>query len=175
MIALKNSKERLSLEKLKPHHANHLYEMMLDKNMYNYIPDDPPPSLTTLQDKYTMLENGSLREEELWLNYAVFILKEKVYIGTLQATVLTRERVILVAYLINSKYWGKGYGVEALNLMLKSLDREYKNYRYQAYTDTRNFRSKKLLEKLDFKCIDLIKDADFFKGSTSHEYLYEKI
>jgi [ribosomal protein S5]-alanine N-acetyltransferase len=43
---------------------------------------------------------------------------------------------------------------------------------FKAWTDTRNLASHKLLERLGFTKIEEIKNADEFKGSVSHEFVY---
>ncbi len=48
----------------------------------------------------------------------------------------------------------------------------YKLKMVYAYIDTRNMKSIRLVERLGFKKIGFEKDADFFNGSNSDEYIY---
>jgi len=47
-------------------------------------------------------------------------------------------------------------------------------YSARAYVDTRNKASIRLLERLGFERVDATKDADFFKGESSDEYVYHR-
>ena len=44
----------------------------------------------------------------------------------------------------------------------------------KAWSDTRNKASHRLAERMGMQVIETIKDADFFKGSTSDEFVFAK-
>ncbi|KIL77460.1 GNAT family N-acetyltransferase [Bacillus badius] len=163
------------LEDLQPSHAIHLYEMMQDDRIYTYIPENAPAAVETLKEKYKMFSKGSLRKEEVWLNYAIYLSSEKLYIGTLQATVQLDKRIISIAYILDPKKWGAGYAKKALSIMLQNSKEQFGHFDYYAYIDTRNERSINLVKSLGFKCVEYIENADYFKGSSSNEFVYAKI
>lgn len=174
MSQINNRTNDIVLEKLNHEHAEHLYEILQDDRIYAYIPENAPESIHSLKERYKFLEKGSLKHEELWLNYAIFSLHEKKYIGTLQATIMLKKNSILIAYLLDPKVWGKGYGTKSLSMMMNELELKYKKFRFCAYIDSRNERSIRLVKNLGFTCVDYIENADFFKGSPSHEFVFEK-
>ncbi|WP_059105270.1 GNAT family N-acetyltransferase [Shouchella shacheensis] len=167
--------EDLLLEELNSHHAEHLYDILQDDKIYTYIPENAPVSIKALKDRYKILEKGSLKEEEIWLNYAIYSFVKKEYIGTLQATVLLDKSSIMMAYVLDPRVWGEGYASKALSMMIADLNSKFKDFSYYAYIDTRNKRSIKLVKNLGFKCIDYIENADFFKGSSSNEFVFKKV
>ncbi len=172
---MKQSKKGdIILEDLHSDHAEHLYDILQDDRVYTFIPENAPKSIKSLKNKFQILEKGSLKEEELWLNYVIYSLNNSKYIGTLQATVLLKKNSILIAYILDPKVWGKGYAKKALSIMINNLEAKYKNFRFFAYIDSRNERSIRLVKKLGFKCVDYIENADFFKGSSSHELVFCK-
>src|SRR5512136_523152 len=80
--------ERLKLEPLTPSHALPLFPVLSDERIYTFIPDDPPPDVTSLIQHYHRLAaRRSPRGDELWLNWAVQRKQDKTYIGVVQATV----------------------------------------------------------------------------------------
>jgi len=164
----------LILEEFNSYHAEYLYDILQDDRIYTYIPENAPVSIKALKDRYEILEKGSLKEEEIWLNYAIYSFDIGKYIGTLQATVLLNKGSITIAYILDPKVWGEGYASKALSIMIDDLKNKFKGFSYYAYIDTRNERSLKLIKGLDFKCIDYIEKADFFKGSSSDEFVFAK-
>lgn len=106
------------------------------------------------------------------MNYAVFDKKENVYKGTLQATIIKNAETY-IAYEVFPEYWKKGIAKECVSKLINILFNEFKTETITAHIDTRNTASLKLLESLGFKCVKEIKNADFFKGSNSDEFVYE--
>lgn len=163
----------LTLEPLKKDHTSRLFEVLKDPEIYTYIPEDPPTSEKALTDKFESLSQGAPTHlSELWLNYTVYDGEISKYIGTLQATIYISSKKASVAYLLNSNYWGKGYATKALLLMINKLIEEYGVIEFEAYIDTRNTRSIKLIKRLGFEYTSYEKNADFFKGMPSHEYIF---
>ena len=163
---------RLALEKLNRNHDESLFEVLKDAAVYSYIPQNPPLSIAELRKCYTKLENNLLaRDGETWINYAVRLLSTKEYIGRIEATVNDREAEI--AYLFGSRYWGFGYASESVRRLITFLKQEYGVFTVKASTDTRNTNSIALLERLQFRFVKRIDEADHFKGETSNEYIYE--
>jgi ribosomal-protein-alanine N-acetyltransferase len=164
---------RLCLEPLTPQHAQHLFPVLSDRQLYTYIPEDPPADSASLAARYQRLATRrSPQGDALWLNWAVKRLHEGDYIGVLQAT-LTAEQPAYLAYLLGSPFWGQGYAQEACSRLLVLVFGAYRVSRVRAEVDTRNQASWRLLERLGFTRTTLRPAADYFKGSSSDEYTYE--
>lgn len=164
--------KRLALEKLNRNHSESLFEVLKDPAVYSYIPQNAPLSIAELKKCYAKLENNLLApDEEIWINFAVRLVSTSEYIGRLEATVYYEEAEI--AYLFGSRYWGFGYASESVQKLITFLKQEYSVSTIRASTDTRNVNSIKLLERLKFQFIKQVNAADYFKGETSNEYIYE--
>lgn len=164
--------ERLSLEPLQPKHANSLFSLLQEKSIYQYIPQKPPISLKELEQRYQKLATRlSPDNSEAWLNWAVYHDRHQVYIGQLEATVFT-NRSSQIAYLFSPLFWGHGYAYEGCRHIIINLCQNYNLKEINAETDTRNLASIRLLQKLGFVIIKTNKNADFFKGSFSDEYVF---
>ena len=164
--------ERLILEPLEKRHAAMLFETLSDPAIYTFIPFDPPKSVEALTERYGKLEVGrSADGSEIWLNFVLRKLEGNIYLGTVQATV-TGKRAY-VAYELGPKHWGQGYASEAVRGLIGHLFTVYDVEVIRAETDTRNDRSAALLKRLGFVKIEKKENADHFKGSPSHEFVYE--
>ena len=166
--------ERLILEPLTVNHAVGYFNIAANPALYRYIPRDPPASLEKLTDRYKgLVDQISSDGTEIWLNWFIRIKDlSRAYIGKLEATIV-QDGKAYIAYEIDPNFQGKGYATEACRAMIGMLQTDYNVQFIQAHVDTRNERSIKLLERLGLMYVQTLKDADFFKGSTSDEYVYE--
>jgi ribosomal-protein-alanine N-acetyltransferase len=164
---------RLLLEPILPAHAPMLNESLQDAELYRFIPQDPPPSLEALTDRYDFLSaRRSPDGHEAWLNWAVRDKRSGDYVGTLEATV-EEDPLAFIAYMVFVPYQRRGFAAEACGQLLEHLVDDYRVGVVAAEIDTRNTASIALVESLGFERVGFQKDADHFKGSTSDEYRYE--
>jgi [ribosomal protein S5]-alanine N-acetyltransferase len=164
---------RLLLEPILPAHAPMLNESLQDEELYQLIPQDPPPSLEALTDRYDFLSaRRSPDGHEAWLNWAVRDKRSGDYVGTLEATV-EEDPLAFIAYMVFVPYQRRGFAAEACRRLLEHLVDDYRVGVVAAEIDTRNTASIALVESLGFERVGFQKGADHFKGSTSDEYRYE--
>src|SRR5215212_2416439 len=163
----------LLLEPILPAYAPVLYELMQEEWLYQFIPQDPPPSLEALTDRYDFLSaRRSPDGREAWLNWAVREKRSGDFVGTLEATV-EEDPLAFIAYMVFLPYQRRGFAAEACGRLLEHLFEGYRVGVVAAEIDTRNAASIALVESLGFERVGFQKDTDQFKGSTSDEYRYE--
>jgi len=176
MIALPEMKlltSNFTLEAIKPKHAGLLFEQLQSSALYKFIPINAPKSISDLEAKYTSWSVGhSENEDEIWENYAIYNPSDDQYLGTLQATIETNGKTY-IAYNVFPCFWRQGIATEAVSVLITHLFERYNSSVITAHLDTKNISSYKLLESLGFIRKTTINDADYFKGRTSHEYVYE--
>jgi [ribosomal protein S5]-alanine N-acetyltransferase len=162
--------ERLRLEPQVEAHTDALMQALESPRTHEFIPGDPPvdrePFATRLKKLEARISPDGLQR---WLNWTVFSGLE--VIGTVQADATDSTLSASIAYMIHPNSWGKGFAHEACTAMLEHLKSQGITS-FKAWTDTRNLASHKLLERLGFTKIEEIKNADEFKGSLSHEFVY---
>jgi len=164
---------RLVLEPVTPSHAAAMFTGLRDKRAYRYMPEEPPESVDALRERYGNLASGlSPDGTELWLNWMA--RHGDVYVGYVQATVITAARAVLIAYHIFPDMWRRGFGREATAAMLAAVTARHGLVEARAYIDTRNAASIALVESLGFTLRDTIANADVFRGERSDEYFYTK-
>ena len=163
--------KRLRIEPLRADHAPRVIDSLQDVSIYTYLPNDPP-TLEFLQRRYNFLENGRSPDgKALWLNWLVFCRQTDVVIGTFQAT-LPESASGAIAYVIFPSFWRQGYAREMTLFMMNYLFDTYEPPSLYAEIDTRNRGSIRLVEGLGFTQVSIKRNADFFKGASSDEFMY---
>ena len=164
--------DRLLLEPLRVEHAEQMFSGLANINLYENLPEEPPATLHELRKRFQFLVAGADPSgNEEWLNYVLVGKKTRLPIGYTQATIRTNAPC-LIAYLIFQPHWRRGYGSEAVSASVDHIFSHFNIDSIDAYIDTRNVASHGLVSKLGFQYFEKIKDADFFKGSSSDEYRY---
>lgn len=139
----------LTLEPLRRAHAEAMFELLSDTEIYRYLDYPPPASLEHLRNVYVQLEaRASPDRNEAWLNW-VIRPHDHPLIGYVQATV-TSNHSAYVAYVLASQYWGRGYARKAMHAMLEHLASARRVARYMATVEAENGRSIRLLQHLGF-------------------------
>jgi [ribosomal protein S5]-alanine N-acetyltransferase len=162
--------ERLRLEPQVEAHTDALMLALSSPRTHEFVPGNPPVDREKFAERMKKLE-ARVSQDGLqhWLNWTVFAGSE--VIGTVQADVTDSSSSASIAYMFHPNSWGKGFAREATSAMLEHLKSQGITS-FKAWTDTRNLPSHKLLERLGFVKIEEIKNADEFKGSISHEFVY---
>jgi [ribosomal protein S5]-alanine N-acetyltransferase len=164
--------ERLILEPLEVAHAEKLYAGLSDATLYKFIPNDPL-SLAELTEKYRRILRGPRDNNiELWRNWAVRLQDSGDYIGMIETSIFPSDYAYL-AYFMFASHHRQGYAHEACAAVLSHVRESYAMKRVVAEMDVRNTASWRLVESLGFIRTGDKLNADFFKGESSDEYLYE--
>jgi len=163
---------RLVLEPLQPHHADELWAPLSDPRLYEHVPGDPPASLATLRERFTLLSSRrSPKGDQLWLNWVMRARSDGLARGRLEATVLPNGSA-WIAYEVFAVYWRQGYATEGCRRMIGWLIDELGVQRVGAEVDSLNDASLRLLERLGFERTQYRESADSFKGRVSHEWTF---
>lgn len=161
------------LEPLNKSHAQKMYEGLCVDADYRFIPTNPPVSVEELAARYERIsQRHSSGQSEIWLNWVIINRQSGDYMGYVQATVMVDQGWAYIAYHVFSKYQKKGVAKQCVRMLIDFLFNNYTLSHVDALIDTRNLASIGLVESLKLKKINELKDADFFKGSTSNEFHY---
>ena len=139
----------LVLEPLVVSHAEAMFDVLSDPDLYRYLDYPPPPSIEHLRGVYASVQaRMSPNGAQLWLNWIVR-LPDQPPIGYVQATVAPNQGAWL-GYLFSKEHWGKGYATQATRAVLDHLASAYGVTRFLATVEAQNHRSIRLLERLGF-------------------------
>lgn len=166
--------KRLIFEPINALHAEETFSEWQEPALYQFIPTKPPLSVEALALRYERLSSRvSPDHSELWLNW---MLKERgdagQYIGLIEVSI-NAELEAYLAYFVFKSFRQQGYAIEACQTVIAHLQQDYGVKRITSEMDTRNTASIQLVERLKFCRVGENRDADFFHGATSHEYIYQ--
>jgi [ribosomal protein S5]-alanine N-acetyltransferase len=126
-------------------------------------------SVEWLRGRYERLEERRSPDgSEEWLNWAIWSVGEKQYVGYVQATL--RGNRGSVAYVLFANAQGKGFAREAVAAMIAELFAHYGVAEVYASVDRRNLRSCALLAELQFERVIDAKDG--VTGVDDNELLF---
>lgn len=164
----------LLLESIDASHAEELCGLFADSDLHHFVPFEPP----TLERQRERCERWAKRRspdgKDLWLNWIARHKSTGQAIGHLQAG-LGQDGVASIGYLIARDFQGRGLATEALREVFDYLRRSLGAKEVKAWTDTRNEASHRLAKKLGMAQVELIKNAEFFKGASSDEFVFSKV
>lgn len=159
------------LEPVEVSHAEDLWKLFSDRGLHTFVPFEP----LSLEKQRERCERWAGRlspaEDEIWLNWVVRRRDSHAVIGHLQSGIKEAGDAY-VGYLISRDEQNKGFATEALGTVLTYLRDKLDVREVKAWIDTRNEASIRLVRKLGMRQTGLIKDADFFKGSSSDELVF---
>ena len=171
-LKLEIETKRLILEPIVESHAIELVELLAHPDLHTFVPSDPPV-LEKLKDQYRYWERRiSPKGDELWLNWAAKSKESGRIIGHFQAG-MTVFREASIAYTVGKSFQRRGFAYESLSAILSFLFEKLGAKSVKAWIDTRNEASVCLVKKLGMVQVELIKNADHFKGADSDEFVFE--
>ena len=107
-----------------------------------------------------------VREKKEDYQFAIELKDEKAYIGGIGLTKVDKfQGTATIGYWIGEKYWGKGYGTEALGAVLNFAFNKLKLRRVEAGVFVGNHASGKLLEKFGAKLEGIMRKAKRCKAT----------
>jgi RimJ/RimL family protein N-acetyltransferase len=128
-------------------HAREMFTVLSDPAIYEFE-NAPPQSEAWLTERFARLESRrSADGTEHWLNWVVRCSSGELA-GYVQASV--SGTTAYVAYVLASRYWGRGLGRCAVDAMLGELATTYRVDTFIAVLKRRNQRSLALLRHLGF-------------------------
>ncbi len=165
--------DRLFLEPICEGHASEMFELFADQELHHFVPFEPP-SLEEQQKRCARWAIGHSPDgSEIYLNWAARDKQSSKVIGHFQSGIKDKDEAS-IGYVVAREFQGKGFAQEALHAVFGFLRDVHSIKSVKAWSDTRNKASHRLAERMGMKVIETIKDADFFKGAASDEFVFAK-
>lgn len=128
-------------------HADAMFLVLSDLRIYEHE-NAPPPTVEWLRDRFARLESRASPDgREAWLNWVIRLPSGELA-GYVQATVAGRQASI--AYVLGSRWWGRGIATEAVRTMMTELRATDGVETFVAVFKRGNLRSRRLLARLGF-------------------------
>jgi len=139
----------LLLEPLVVAHAEEMFAILSEPELYRYLDYPPPPSLEHLREVYARVEGRKSPDGcELWLNWVVRPPGQAA-IGYVQLTITSN--IAWVGFVFSSKQWGRGFASQATQAVIDHACANLGVTRFLATVEADNQRSVRLLERLGFR------------------------
>jgi RimJ/RimL family protein N-acetyltransferase len=143
--------DRLTIEPLRPQHAEELHAALADPAVHRFIGTSGPWTVEAVRARLERVAAGPpAGSSEVWLNYAV--RREARLVGRLESTV--HGRLAEIAYLFDPAVSGRGYATEAVQWLLGHLARGHGVTEAWATSDPGNGASVRLLRRTGFAQVD---------------------
>ena len=143
--------------------------------------EDAPRFVRWLRDKevnkFTTRKKVFLKEEQEWIKnlpkkknmkrFSVDTLKEKIHIGSIGLELEKKDKLAYIDILIGDKnYWGKGYGTEAIKILVDHAFKELGVHKLNlgGGTYSYNTRAIRAYKKSGFKIEGINSESVLYKG-----------
>ena len=113
--------DRLTLEPLGPEVAPEMVAVLADASLYTFI-GGGPPTVDELAARYRGWARGAPRRDDAWHNWVVRLADDGQAIGHVQATVIDDGREADIAWVIGTRWQGRGYASEAAQALVEWLE-----------------------------------------------------
>lgn len=167
-----NRLTKITLEPLGLKHLKTVYEYASDLENTRYMVHLPNETIEETKD---FLERKEAEwQKEIPESYEFAVLLGDVHIGAVCAYLNEERTEAEIGWIINKKYWRKGYAFEAANLLVDFCKKELNIHRFIAVCDTENIGSYRVMEKLGMMRV-CVRDGRKNRASEelSREYQYE--
>ncbi len=152
---------RILLRRIADSDAQSIYEHAQDREVSKYLSRVPYPFYLK-HAKAFIREVGNKKGQ---YHFAIILKENKKLIGLIAVHHVSRKhRKALIGYWIGKKYWRRGFGTEALKLILDFSFKRLKLRRIAAKVMHPNVASSKLLEKAGFTHEGTLRKAVLNKG-----------
>ena len=133
---------------------------------------DPIAEQKSKTERIKQFDNPSNWEKLTERRRFVIQKRDATRIGFISHWTAQPSRMVEIGYHIVPSERGKGYGTEAVQLMVDYLFLSQNIVRIQAVTDVRNKPSQSILEKAGFKKEGTLRKSALVRGEWTNAYLY---
>ena len=167
--------KKINLRTLAPSDAQSIFENVNDKAVSRYMKRIPYPY--TLKDAKKVIkkaQQAGRKKTKIDYYFGVEEKSSRQIIGMIGLhKVSQRDKNASIGYWLGRKYWRKGIGTEALQLILKFAFRKLKFNMLRAGVMRPNVASQKLLAKCGFKRGGRIRQRFFREGKYLDEIYFD--
>ncbi|MGZ3687107.1 MAG: GNAT family N-acetyltransferase [Bdellovibrionota bacterium] len=165
---------RLLLEPVTEAHAEELVALFADPELHHFVPFEAPTLETQKERCSRWSKRRSVDGKEIWLNWLAREKKTGAVVAHFQVG-FKADLIATIGYVVGRAFQKKGMATEGLENIFLFLRDRLGIKEVKAWTDTRNEASHRLARKLGMVQVDFIKNADFFKGASSDEFVFSKV
>jgi RimJ/RimL family protein N-acetyltransferase len=164
---------RLILRNFQEHDLDSFFTYRNDPVVAQYQGWSLPYPLEKAEKFISSMKDNFSPQQGDWVQFAIALKETDELIGDLGCFVRKEDaRQSVIGFTIASKYWQKGFAVEAIGGLLEYLFEDMNMHRISADCDTENVASYKTLEKLGFRREAYFVESFLFNNRYTSEYYY---
>jgi len=136
-------------------------------DVFEFGSDDETCKFVTVDKHKNILETEKVITDYFMKNKYCFAIVEKISnkcIGSFEFKADIKNNSLSFGYVLNKKFWNKGYMTETLNFMLGYAFNTLKVNRVSATHIRENLASGKVMEKCGLEIEGIFEDVEFLKG-----------
>lgn len=149
-----------------------MHEYAADPVVSQYMDWGPnSPEITEQHVRRRLLEQQAWPRDEVTLG--IELRDQEKLVGAFRFDILDRQNGLAdFGFVINRRYWNRGYATEATRAVLACVFQALKLHRIVATCDTRNVGSSRVMEKVGMRREAHFRRDVFQKGEWRDSYLY---
>ena len=152
---------RIRLRKLKLSDAQDIYKNLQNKEMVKWTSNIPWPYKKQNAIKWIRRTHYEIRNKKGYA-FGIILKAENRIIGAISLMHIDwKNKNAELGYWLGKTYWGKGYTIEAVKLILKFAFGKLKLHRVYASLFEENVASKRVLEKAGFKLEGVMRECRY--------------
>ncbi len=153
--------QRIVLRKIADSDAQSIFEHAQDRQVSKYLSRVPYPFY--LRHAKDFIKNIASKKGQF--HFGIILKESNDLIGIIAIHHISRKhRKAMIGYWLGRKYWRKGFGTEALQLILDFGFKQLKLTRIYARVMVPNIASARLLEKAGFRHEGTLRKDVFIRG-----------
>ncbi|WP_027633591.1 GNAT family N-acetyltransferase [Clostridium hydrogeniformans] len=163
--------EKVLLRAYKSDDTEKAYEYVNDAELMRYLSPNVAFPMTYKEEKEWVEAQGQNKDGTY--NFAIEDLESGRYIGGCGINEVNwLTRVVTVGIMIGDKdYWGRGYGTDTMNTLIKFIFSNMNVNKIKLYTFSFNERAQRCYEKCGFKVEGILKEEVFKDGQYYDEVI----
>lgn len=162
--------EKIKIRKLKLSDAEDIYRNIKDTEATRWLEPNIQHYSKNDAVKFVRTTHRDIRNKKCYAFGIALKLDNKI-IGCIGLSSISwKNKNSEVGYWLGKKYWGEGFGREAIKLVVKFGFEQLKLHRIYGIISEENIASQKVLEKCEFELEGKLKD-EFYYGKQWHNGL----
>ena len=162
---------RLTLEPMRIGHLEEMWELFGDERMHVFIPFQRGDRDDHRARTERWSARVSKRTGEATLNWVARERSTGVAIAHFQAG-FSDLPYATIGYMVAVRWQNRGFAAEGISEIVRLVGELFQIREVRAWIDTRNAASIRMVEKIGFRKIETILNADHFHGAPSDEFVY---
>ncbi|MBD2359877.1 GNAT family N-acetyltransferase [Anabaena minutissima FACHB-250] len=161
----------LRLEKITEQHTQHLYPLISDPQIYEYLEESIPTILEVQQQfQFAALEKSPDNETMVWLKW-VAVTPQNQEVGLVEIGIFD-DLYAEIGFMTFVGFQKRGYAPVYCSLAINEAKQRFQLSALHASVNEHNLASRKVVEKLGFNLLKVNQNAESIKGKSTDELVY---